>query len=89
MGNKSRKAAYVLETHICKSSQQLGDTLKSIKDEMELTQNKMPIIDHVHDVCQQCCMAAYFGEKETTLIPKYQDVSILDTVKLKSRHIPI
>ena len=83
--NKWATRAERLYTYLkCKSSQQLGDTLKSIKDEMELTQNKMPIIDHLSTM-----LAAYFGEKETTLIRKYQDVSILNTVKLKSRHIPI
>ena len=55
-----------------KASQQLGDTMKAIKDEMELTQNKMPIIDHLSTI-----LVAYFGEKEATLICKYQDVSIL------------
>ena len=55
-----------------KASQQLGDTLRAIKDEMELTQNKMPVIDHLSTM-----LATYFGEKEATLICNYQNVSIL------------
>ncbi|XP_063955507.1 uncharacterized protein LOC135154153 [Lytechinus pictus] len=42
--------------------------MNAIKDEMELTKNKMPITDHLPTM-----LAAYFGEKEATLICKYQD----------------
>ena len=59
-----------------KAPQHLKDTMKAIKDEMELTQNKMPIIDNLSTM-----LAAYFGEREATLICKYQDVSTCILIK--------
>lgn len=53
-----------------KTSRQIVEALKIIKEEMQHTQNKMPIIDYV-----AAMLTVYFGEKISTLVCNFQDVS--------------